>query len=93
MARVRWLSTSIPNLGTIRHRTEHVEYRIEQHQAALADRLPFPGLCQNLCHQSPTPVNRHKRRAVVSRCCGGGLVLVGGALDASGAGGCAFTRP
>lgn len=27
------------HLGTVRHRTEVVEYRVEQHAAALADRL------------------------------------------------------
>jgi hypothetical protein len=32
------------HLGTVRHRAEVVEYRIEQHQATLADRLPLPGL-------------------------------------------------
>jgi integrase len=32
------------HLGTVRHRADVVEYRIQQHQATLADRLPFPGL-------------------------------------------------
>jgi hypothetical protein len=34
------------HLGVVRHRSEVVEYRVEQHAAALADRLPrvAPGL-------------------------------------------------
>jgi integrase len=32
------------HLGTVRHRADEVEFRIEQHRATLADRLPFPGL-------------------------------------------------
>ena len=31
------------HLGTIRHRSEYVEFRVEQHEEALRDRLPMLG--------------------------------------------------